>query len=35
VVRLLGVFSNFMLEKEMMGVHGYMGVFFKNSILDE
>jgi len=28
VVRLLGVFSNFMLEQGMMTAHGYMKGFF-------
>jgi hypothetical protein len=28
VIRLLGVFIDFMLQCEMMGVHGCMGGFF-------
>jgi hypothetical protein len=36
VIRLLGVFSNFMLEQGMMTTHGYMkGFFFQNLVIDE
>ncbi len=36
MIRLSGVFNNFMLELEMVSAHGCMGVFFfQNSILDE
>jgi hypothetical protein len=37
VIRLLGVFNNFILKLGMIGVHDCMGVsfLFRNSILDE